>query len=128
LTHSGQSAAAATPAASNAATATASVAPAAATTPTQGQSPTMSAAILVGNWAMQGLKCDQPVTIAIKADMLSMVVAGQTYSATLQSGDDPNVVKAQASDGPWRYQLDRRNKLMVDGPGGLALKMTRCAG
>jgi hypothetical protein len=86
------------------------------------------AVALVGNWAMPGFSCDQPVTISVKADTITLAMPGQTSAARIDPGSKANLIRAHGDDGDWSYRLNDPNLLQVSAPGGLALKMTRCAG
>lgn len=86
-----------------------------------------AAASLAGNWAPQGLTCDNPITLAVSDGVLSLTSAGKTSTATIESVSDSGEIQAMAADGLYTYSVDSEG-LSVAGPGGSVMKMTKCAG
>ena len=87
-----------------------------------------SAVALAGTWAPQGLTCADPVTVSIKEGVLWMTVANTASPATIEPGHEAGVIDAQTSDGgQYSYRLGQNDTLSVFGPGGLRMRLTRCA-
>lgn len=83
---------------------------------------------LAGNWAPTGLTCDNAITIAVRGGQLALTASGVTTYATIEPSPQPNVVDTQAANGAYTYTIAQDNTLSMGGPGGLHLRMTRCAG
>jgi hypothetical protein len=86
------------------------------------------AAALVGAWAMPGFTCQDPVTVALDGQKLSVTSLGATETGTIQPSTGAGVVHVQFSDGASSYTLHRNHSLSVVDPSGAAMKMTKCAG
>jgi len=85
-----------------------------------------AAAALVGDWAPQGLTCDDKMTIQVSGSTLSLGSVGATPStATIQSSPQAGVIVTQAANGNYTYTLHGDNQLSVVGP-GLSMDMTKC--
>jgi hypothetical protein len=87
-----------------------------------------SAVALAGAWAPQGLTCADPVTVSIKDGVLWMTVANTASPATIEPGHEAGAIDARTPDGgQYSYRLDQNDTLSVLGPGGLRMRLTRCA-
>jgi hypothetical protein len=88
-----------------------------------------AAGALVGNWAPQGLTCDNPITIAVKDGAVSMTVGGSTSKSTIEASPGAGVTDAKGEDGgKYTYTLGQDQTLSMVDPSGQTMKMTKCAG
>jgi hypothetical protein len=87
-----------------------------------------AAAALIGTWADSGSGCPGAYTLAVQDGTVSLTAAGVTSTATIDSSPEPGLIEAHADDGKYTYALAQDHKLTVAGPGGVNMKLTRCAG
>jgi hypothetical protein len=86
-----------------------------------------AAAQLSGNWALQGLSCDDPFTFSISGAQLTLTQDGKPQTLTLESGGLPGTVKAHGPLGENLYTFHRDGSLTAHAPQG-SVTLTRCAG
>lgn len=108
-------------------TASASHAAAAPAPPPTGLDPqtASAAAALAGNWTIQGMDCNDPVTLSVSGDQLSLTLSGKTSVAAILPGATGGTVRTQGAEGESTYSL-RGATLSVAEAGGAPTRMTRC--
>ncbi len=87
-----------------------------------------TAAALSGNWSSPGFPCNDPFTLAVKDNVLSVTTSGKTTSLTIEPDSPPGVVRVHADEGDYSYAVARNRILSVVDPTGTTTRMTRCAG
>ena len=87
-----------------------------------------AAAALAGTWADAGSGCPGAYTIAVQQGAVLLSASGATSTATIDPSPQHGVISAHAGDGRYTYTLEQGGGLAVAGPGGVSLKLIRCAG
>ena len=98
--------------------------------PTQGQPAVADndAVDLAGAWATPGTTCDDPVTLALDGDRLSVTSLGVSETGTVQPSSQAGVIHVRFNEGVSSLYIHRNHTLSVVDPSGATMKMTKCAG
>jgi hypothetical protein len=95
--------------------------------PSQPAGDGVNASVLAGEWAPQGLTCENAVRLSVSDATLTTVAAGSRSSASVAAGARPDEFRVTTGEGTFVYRLSGSDDLRIKPPNGAALRFHRCA-